>query len=627
VTTTENDYMHHGFNAADRTKELPAQGYTVRLINYYKDVSKDVLASVKKKMDYAQRTKAIEDKIKQIVVKIEKQTPGSRAEVAEMFLGKTYVLFVYTYLKDIRLVYAPPRSIGEYGGEEDNWMWPRHTGDFTFMRAYVGPDGKPAEYSEKNIPFKPKKYLHVEPQGVKAEDFVFILGYPGRTYRHRTSYFLAFEEEVRKPYVVELYSWNIKMLEDLSKRDRDVEIKLAPRLKGLWNTMKAYKGQLKAMRNLGLVARKKEEEKGMQEFIDSDAQRKEKYHTLLSEIETLHREKRDSADYDMVMSYLLRSSTMLNNAYSVYESSIERKKKDTDRESAYMDRNFERTKWRMTQGIKNYYQEADKQALANMLTRSAALAENKRITAFESLFKSSDNVETAIAQYLDQAYKTTGLNDEKYLNGLFALDTKQLEQMDDPFMKLAVQLYPQFKLQETQNKRRKGILDKLLSRLINIKKAYKGQEFIPDANSTLRLTYGRIRGYSPADAVQYTPFTSLSGVIEKHTGNEPFIATEKLVNLYQAKDFGNYTLPDSGEVPVNILYSTDTTGGNSGSPVLNAKGRLIGLNFDRVYEATINDYGWDEAYSRSIGVDIRYILWFLDKFGGARRLLEEMQIK
>jgi hypothetical protein len=241
VTTKEKDYMRDGFIANDRSQEVPAASQTVRVIEFYRDVSKEVLEVVKKEMDYAQRTKAIEKKIKKIELEMEKKYPGRRAEVAEMFMGKTYVLFVYTYLKDIRLVYAPPRSIGEYGGEIDNWMWPRHTGDFAFMRAYTAPDGSFADYSSDNVPYHPKKYLQAAPGGVKEEDFVFILGYPGRTHRHRTSYFISFEEEVKKPYFVELYQYMIHILEEMSKKDRTVEIKLSPRLKGLWNRMKRYK--------------------------------------------------------------------------------------------------------------------------------------------------------------------------------------------------------------------------------------------------------------------------------------------------------------------------------------------------------------------------------------------------
>jgi hypothetical protein len=632
LTDKENDYMLHGFLASDRSKELEAGGYTVRLIEFYRDVSKDVLKVVKKNMTYAQRTRAIEKEIKKIVVDTENKYKGRRAEVAEMFLGKTYVLFVYTYLKDVRLVYAPPRSVGEYGGEEDNWMWPRHTGDFAFMRAYTAPDGSPAEYSEKNVPFRPKKYLQVAPEGVKENDFVFILGYPGRTYRHRTSHFFAFEEEVRKPYVVKLYRWAIDVLEAASKEDRSVEIKLSSNLRGLWNTMKAYMGQLKAMKNLGLTARKRKADEALQAFIDADPKRKQKYGNLLVRIGELFKEKREDAEFDFIVDYLLssrRANSLLSYAFKIYEASIERKKKDTERESAYMDRNFSRTRRYMIMGLRNYHQASAKILIKGLLMHAARLQGKYKIPAIENIIKGRKGMDAGktLDAFIDHAYQVTKLKDKDVVTKLFEASTAELEQMDDPLMRLAIDLYPTHKKKMEKEKRQKGILDNLLSKWVTVKQAFEGKEFIPDANSTLRLTYGRIKGYSPADAIYYTPFTSLGGVVEKHTGKNPFIATDKLVHLHKARDFGSYAHPGLKDVPVNILYSTDTTGGNSGSPVLNAKGQLIGLNFDRVYEATINDFGWDETYSRSIGVDIRYILWFLEKYGSAGHLIKEMSNK
>ncbi len=627
VTTKEQDFMKNGFTALDKSKELVAKGYTVRMIDFYKDVSKEVLSSVKKRMNYEQRTKAIEKKIKKIVVKIEKKYPGKRAEVAEMFIGKTYVLFVYVYIKDVRLVYSPPRSIGEYGGEEDNWMWPRHTGDFTFMRAYVAPDGSSAEYSKKNIPFRPKKYLQVAADGVKEEDFVFVLGYPGRTFRHRTSHFFNYEEKIKKPYIVDLYGSMIEIYEKISKKDRTTEIKLSSALKRLWNVMKKYKGQLKAFNNLKLTDKKRADEKALQTFIDGDKKLKKKYGNILGNIGNLYEEKTKDAPYDFFLSYFTRSSVLLSNAYRVYDASIERKKKDTERSSAYMDRNFSRTKRYMMMGLRNFTPEADKITFKKMLINAVKLKGKYSILPIQKIInKKGVDTEKAIDEFIKTVYSQSKFHEKEYLTNMLFKSTKELNKINTPLLNLVKELYPIYKKQKAKYKQQKGKLDKLLANLIEVKQKFKGTSFIPDANSTLRLTYGHIRGYSPADAVVYTPFTTLTGLIEKNTSSRPFIAGEKLIDLYQKKDFGRFTLPSKNDVPVNILYSTDTTGGNSGSPVLNAKGELIGLNFDRVFEATINDYGWAESYSRSIGVDIRYILWFLEKYGKAGHLLKEMNL-
>ncbi len=281
LTTTENDYLRDGFYAAERGAELPAKRYTVRLIESYRDVSQEVLSVIRKKMTHAQRGKAVEEKMKRLVVAVEKARPGKRAEVAEMFRGKTYVLFIYDYIKDVRLVYAPPRSIGEFGGEADNWMWPRHTGDFAFLRAYVAPDGRNADYAPQNVPFKPKKHLQVATAGVKAGDFTFALGYPGSTHRHKSSHYLAFEENVRMPFVTGLYRWIIDLKEKMSANDRATAIKLSSSLKGLWNNLTRSLGQMKGLKNLQLVKKRQQEEADLQRFIDADNARRRQYGSLL----------------------------------------------------------------------------------------------------------------------------------------------------------------------------------------------------------------------------------------------------------------------------------------------------------------------------------------------------------
>jgi hypothetical protein len=625
ITTKEKDYLRTGFFANNQAEEVEAKGYTVRITESYQDVSKEVLGVIKKNMTHSQRTKAIERQIKKIVVKIEKKNPGKRAEVAEMFKGKTYVLFIYKYLKDIRLVYAPPRSVGEYGGEVDNWMWPRHTGDFAFMRAYTAPDGSTADFSPKNIPYTPKNFLKVAPEGVKEEDFVFILGYPGRTHRHKTSHFISYEEEIRMPYVVDLYSWIIDLNEKMSLKDRSIAIKLAPTIKGLWNTKKRSMGQLHGLKNLELAKRRAEEEKNLQAFIEADQNLKKKYGHLLKEIGDAYSGIRQNAKYRLTVSYLLRFPCLLSSAFTVYEASIERGKRDTDRESAYMDRNFTRTKRRLSRNLRNFYEPSDKTILKELMMRALKLQGDQSIPVLREIVKGK-NMDKALDEYLESAYKQTALKDSKVFPGLFKKSKKQLEAMTDPFMVLARSLYPLSRQIKESQKKENGILDRLYSDLIDVKKKFVGKEFIPDANRTLRLTFGRIRGYWPKDAVYSRPFTTLTGVIEKNTGESPFVVPKKLFDLHEKKDYGKFAHPQLNDVPVAMLYNLDTTGGNSGSPILNERGELIGLNFDRVWEATINDYAWDEKYSRSIGVDIRYILWFLNKFSNTNYLLKEMGI-
>jgi hypothetical protein len=623
VSTKENDYIRNGFLAPTKAEEIQAKGMTARITESFQDVSAEVLSAVKPEMDYAARTKAVERRIKEIVARAEKTQPGKRAEVSEMFTGKTYILFIYTYLRDIRLVYVPPRSIGEFGGEEDNWMWPRHTGDFSFLRAYVAPDGSPADYSTQNVPFRPRRYLRIQPQGVDEGDFVFLLGYPGRTYRHSAASFLAYEEEIRMPYVVDWYSWQIDLMEKMGAGDRGVALLHASRIKGLANTMKNYRGKLKGMKQLGLVERRREEEKALQQFIEADPKRREKYGTILADIAAVYEESRKTFDYEAVLGYLGRSVQMLGIASSVHEAAIERQKPDLERESAYMDRNFPRSKERLLLGLRNYYEPTDKTIFRELIKRASKLPSASRIKPLDDAL-GGDFGEKAIGGYLDTMYGSTRMNDTPFVETLLQMTPAELAKVEDPFLELARALYPAAQELREIERARRGALDPLYARLSDVKELFLGKNFIPDANSTLRLTYGRIKGYEPVDAVYYTPITTLRGVIEKTTGREPFDTPPALVDLFKERDFGAFEHPRLHDVPVCILYDTDTTGGNSGSPVLNARGELVGINFDRTYEATINDYAWSEKYSRSIAVDIRYVLWVTQKFGRADFLLKEL---
>ncbi|MCK5145731.1 S46 family peptidase [bacterium] len=620
ASTASHDYLQEGFITHNKSEEIPAKGYVVRITESYKDVSGDVLSVVKKSMTNAQRTQAIDKKMKAIVAKAEKLYPGKRAAVSEMFPGKTYVLFIYTNLRDIRLVYAPPRSIGNFGGDVDNWMWPRHTGDFSFMRAYVGPDGKSAAYSEDNIPYTPKRVLKVQPKGVSEEDFVFILGYPGRTYRNQTSHYIDSQEKIRMPWIVDYYQWQIKVMEEIGKDDRNIALKHLSRMKGLANTEKNYRGKILGLGRLKLADQRRSEEADLQKFIDADSERKEKYGNLLKEIGEIYAEQNNTAERSLILGYFRRSSTMLNIASTIYEASIELSKKDIDRKSAYMDRNWRRTRQRLIMGLDNYYEKTDKILFKDMLTKSESLPADQRFNPHNPNPGSMDNK-------IEKMYAQSKLADKNFTTQLLDDPVQNLKDYNGPFINMAKALYGTFKAQKEIRDEVKGRLDKLFALLLDAKREYKGDTFLPDANGTLRFTYGRIRGYSPKDAVYMSPLTTVEGVLQKTTGKEPFDPPQKILDLIKNKDYGQFAEPFLGSVPTAMLYNMDTTGGNSGSPIFNAKGELVGVNFDRAFEATINDYAWSESYSRSIGVDIRYVLWIVEKFGGATGLLEEMGVK
>lgn len=624
ASTKENDYVTFGFQAKTRAEEIQARGITARILESYKDVSKDVLSVVNDNMDLAERTKAMEKKIREIVSEAEKKYPGKRAEVSEMFAGKTYVLFLSTVLRDVRLVYVPPRSIGEFGGENDNWVWPRHTGDFSFLRAYVAPDGSPAEYSTTNVPYHPKKYLKVNPEGVEEGDFTFILGYPGRTFRHRTSHYMAYEENLRMPYIADLFDWQITTMEALGKNDRAIALKHDARIKGLANTMKNYRGKLLGMNRLHLTDNKRNDEALLQKFIEADPQRKAQYGTVLEEIGKVYQEMTDRGTSEFILDNLRTASMVYGLAFTLYESALEMQKPDVERLPAFTERNLAATKQGLRNALRNYYEPTDKAFLKHIIMQALALPENQRIDVVDRQFRGQS--EQQIEQTIDDAFAQTVLTNPETVAGLFGKPLAELEQTGDPFIRAARMMYPTYQRLREVRQRREGALSKLYALLVDVKQQYQKTNFIPDANSTLRLTFGRIKGYTPVDATYYKPITTLTGVIEKTTGAEPYQTPQKVLDLYKAKDFGKYKSAKLKDVPVAILYDMDTTGGNSGSPVLNARGELIGVNFDRAFEATINDYAWSESYSRSIAVDIRYVLWVTEKVGGATHILKELGV-
>jgi hypothetical protein len=623
ASTKERDLLANGFIAKSRQEEISAPDYQVRITENYRDISTEVLAAVQDGMSYLDRTKAIDKRRKELEVAAEKANPGLRAEVAEMFAGKTYVLFLYTYLKDVRLVFAPLASVGNFGGEVDNWEWPRHTGDFSFMRVYTAPDGSSATYSKDNVPYKPKRFIQVAPEGVDENDAVFLLGYPGRTARHKTASFLKFEQDVRLPVTVSLYQWQISEMDKAGAKDRAVALKHASRSKSLANVEKRSRGQLLGLRRAGIVATRSAQEAELQKFIDSDPDRKAKYSNVLSDINAVYAEMTQVGELEIHLAQLRQACRAAAFGFFVYDAAVERAKADLEREAPYMDRNFAQSTQELKTSMADWHPPTDQIMLAGMLQRLSAIKGAAEVPALKSLLQDKGQLESKAAELIAQ----TKLGDPVFIDECLKKSPAELQLTTDPLLKLIVALHPTWIQLRDTDKTREGRLGQLYGLLMDIKKEFLATSFVPDANATLRFTSGRVKSYSPADAVIRTPISTLKGVIEKTTGVEPFDTPEAVLKKYAAGDFGRFVHPRLGQVPVAILYDTDTTGGNSGSPVLNAKGHLVGVNFDRCFEATINDFAWNKDYSRSIGVDIRYVLWITGTVYEATHLLDEMGVK
>jgi len=624
ASSEENDYIKNGFLAKNRSEEIQAIGTRASVLDHIKDVTQEVLDAAKGIEDPVEREKKIDTKITQMTEKIENGRDDILANVASMYNGKQYILFVYKRYQDVRIVYAPPESIGNYGGDIDNWMWPRHTGDFTYLRVYMAPDGSGAQYSPDNIPVKPKNYLRVAKGFLRDGDFTFILGYPGATTRWRTSNSVGWNLKYNYPETIQEFKEILDLMATYTKDSPEGKIKVASLDAGLNNTMKNYQGKIDGMTKTNFLAKKKEFEKDLMAFLDSKPELKEKYGDILDRIAAQYEElKKFKAKDDALGLFGFSNGTLSSLASQIYGISREREKPEEERNPNFTERGVEQTSKNLYLRFYSYYEPVDKAMLKRVLNKVKELPSGQRIEGLEYIVKGSRSID----DFVEDAYAKTKLTDVDYDKTLLNKSSKELEALDDPLVTLAARMYDEV---EAYRKR----TDKFNANIVGLRKEYidalyewKGEGLYPEANSTMRFTYGHVAGYKPADAIWYKPFTTLSGVIEKNTGKEPFDVPEKLIELWEKKDFGQWADPQLNDVPVAFTHRCDITGGNSGSPVMNARGELVGLAFDGNYEAMTSDWQYDYDIQRTISVDIKYVLFITEKFAGADYILKEMGLQ
>ncbi len=619
----DHDYITHGFLARTSAEEIPAPSYYVDVFLGYEDVTLSVLKHIKPHMTAEQKAKTLERIRKKLAANAEKKGKDLYCTVSSMYSGNQYYLFRYKRLQDVRVVYAPPQSIGNYGGEIDNFMWPRHTGDFSFLRVYVSKDNVGAAYSPDNVPFQPASILNVSINGVKPGDFTFAMGYPGETYCRYTLSEFQFDVEQLKQQI-DADKDIIDFLEEASKDDRSIQIKYASRIRGLGNGFKNSIASLEGFQKQSIIERKKAFEEKFSQWLEQGVQEKKKYGTALTKMENFIRENRDFyQEYQRFSDLTSRSRgpALLVQAHLVYRTITEKQKPDLKREEDFQEKDFPTIKNRIKDAERSYILETDKAYFKFLLNRMLTVDKAQVPQVFLPVLQmGADGIE----KYVDRLYTTRILTDPKKRLDLLQLKPAALTALNDPMINLAVELEKEV---STLRERKKAIDGQRedLRKVYNagLLEMYQGK-IAADANSSIRFTYGPVKGYQPRDGVTYLPFTTLTGVMEKETGIFPFEVPAKLEELYRARDFGKYIDKNLDDMAVCFLNIIAATGGSSGSPVLDANGEIVGLLFDGVYETVVGDYFVVPEFQREINVDIRYVLFVTEKFSGAHHLLEEM---
>jgi len=620
-STAERNLMTDGFHAATRDQEVSAgPSARVFVMDRISDVTAQMLAATSPRQDGLARQRALEDTQKALIAECESEA-GYRCTLYSFFGGQTYRLFRQIEILDVRLVHAPPGSIGFYGGDTDNWMWPRHTGDYAFYRAYVGADGKPAPYSADNVPFKPKRHLTLAEKGLEAGDFVMVAGYPGSTNRY--ALYNEFEAVAGWQYpVVGQHLRNvIDIVEAAGKSNPDIAVKYATTVFGLQNTTKNWEGQLEGFARIGALETKRTEEAAILAWLRGQRAAGRPALDAHARLVASAAEARATRERDTIVGQFAGTG-LLGNVRGLHRLAVESAKPNAERAAGFQDRDRPRFEGNTRQLERRYDPSVEKQILAYWLGEYVKLPADQRVAAIDAWLGGNDAA--AIQRALDDTYANTKLGDTEARLALLKTDAAGFEASTDPLVKLAVALHPTLVANEDRAKARSGLSSRYRPVYLAAVQDYKrslGQGVYPDANGSLRITYGNVMGYSPKDGMAYTPFTSLDGLAAKATGEDPFNASKEQLDAIAAM-----SAEEKAGVPVNFLSDLDITGGNSGSPVLNGRGELVGLAFDGNWESVSSNWVFDPVMTRMIAVDHRYMLWVMRTIYPAPNLLEEMGV-
>ncbi len=618
-STVEHDYLTNGFWAYEKSQEIPCEGLFAKFLIRMEDVTQKINAAAEGKTG-SERDGIIRTKIGELKKSAVEGTKYE-CEIKPFFEGNEYYLFIYEVFNDIRLVGAPPSSIGKFGGDTDNWMWPRHTGDFSMFRIYANAEGKPAQYSKDNIPYKPKHHLPLSIKGIKKDDFAMVLGYPGNTERFLSSYGVRTATDIEQPARVKIRQARLEtMKKDMDKSDK-IRIQYASKYAQISNYWKYFIGQSRGLKRLKVADRKLEEENKFQDWVNADEKRKSTYGNVISEIAAANKAL-DAiaipAAYFQEGVFGIENHTHYFSMYALYKQLEAKASKET----------IAAVVTAMKTKTDEYFKTHNKSTEANLYGELLTLYYNDvpkefHPKALTDLYKKNKG---DLKLYAQKYFEKSVLIDETKFNQFMAKPSFSVFQKDLGFNLLLgfIEIY-QSKLLAVQTPAEAQLKNAMKLYIDGVRKMNDSKFYAPDANFTMRCTFGNVLDYSPADAMEYGYVSTIEGIMQKEDPkNDEFIVPAKLKELYNNKDYGRYG--SNGTLPVAFLSNTDITGGNSGSPVINGNGELIGTAFDGNWEAMSGDIAFEPSLQRTISVDIRYTLFIIEKFGGAVNLIKEMTI-